>query len=71
MPDCNLMNFTLYTSHIMIYRFLLHTDAVKNEDLAKQLEEAKQESAEFRQESAKLRQQLEKSHEEVKEIITR
>jgi len=45
-------------------------DAVKNEDLAKQLEEAKRESAEFRQESAKLRQQLEKSHEEIKEIIT-
>ena len=71
MPDCNLMNCTLYTSHIMINRFLLHTAAVKKEDLAKQLEEAKQESAEFRQESAKLRQQFEKSHEEVKEIITR
>jgi len=39
-------------------------DAVKNVDLAKQLEEAKQESA-------KLRQQLEKSNEEVKNIITR
>merc|ERR1719228_2485150 len=49
-----------------------------NEDLAEQLEKARQESAEFRhessklrQESAELRQQLEKSKEETKEIIQR
>jgi len=64
----------------MLAAFALTTgkDAVKNEDLAEQLEKARQESAEFRhessklrQESAELRQQLEKSKEETKEIIQR
>jgi len=57
---------TLFIIVIVFAAFALTTgkDAVKIEDLAKQLETA-------RQESAKLRQQLEKSHEETKEIIQR
>jgi len=57
----------------MLAAFALTTgkDAVKNEDLAKQLETARQESSKLRQESAKLRQQLEESHEETKAIIQR
>jgi len=53
-------------------------DAVKNLDLAEELEKARhalaksnQESAKLRRESATLRQQLEKSQEETKEIIQR
>jgi len=55
---------TLFIIVIVFAAFALTTgkDAVKIEDLAKQLETA-------RQESAKLRQQLEKAHEETKEII--
>jgi len=53
-------------------------DAVKNVDLAEELEKARhalakshQESAKLRRESTTLRQQLEKSQEETKEIIQR
>jgi len=57
----------------MLAAFALTTgkDAVKNEDLAEQLEKARQESSKLRQESAELRQQLEKSKEETKQIIQR
>jgi len=62
---------TLFVIAIVIGAFALTTgkDAVKNEDLAAQLKEARLESAELRQKSEELHQALEKSKEETKMII--
>merc|ERR1712142_215677 len=61
----------LFVIAIVFAAFALTTgkDAIKNEDLAEQLKEARLESAELRQKSEELRQALEKSKEETKMII--
>merc|ERR1712142_66611 len=71
-PTCK-MTFTssscLFVIAIGALALTTGKDAVKNEDLAAQLKEARLESAELRQKSEELHQALEKSKEETKMII--